>query len=269
MDAARNQPAQAKGGKLVTPASTGEQALGESTPARADGVACVSVREGYERWAQSYDHSCNPILALEERYVSRIVPDLVEKNALDLACGTGRWLTRLLARSARIVVGLDLSAAMLRVAGKKTLIRGRLVQADSLQLPFRSFAFDFVLCSFALNHIHSLDVLAEEIGRTMKLGGELLICEMHPEAYARGWRPGFRDIESAAHIETVGHSAEDVISSFRSNGFTCLNLHELVFGEPERPIFLNSGKGEMFTDACRGPAIQIYQFMNTDFATRS
>lgn len=266
MDAARNQSAQAKGGELVNPASSAELTLEESMPARINGVANVSVHEGYERWAQSYDHSSNPILALEERYLDRMIPDLDSKDALDLACGTGRWLTRLLDRSAQMVVGLDLSAAMLGVAGKKIFIRDRLVQADCLQLPFRSSAFDFILCSFALNHIHSLDVLAGQLGRTMKSGGELLICEMHPGAYARGWRPGFRDLQSAAQIETVGHSAEHVISSFRANGFTCLNLHELVFGEPERPIFLNSGKGEMFAEACRVPAIQIYQFTNADCA---
>lgn len=241
----------------------------QQTAAQVDEVACVSVHDGYERWAQSYDHSPNPILALEERYLSRILPDLAGKHALDLACGTGRWLTRLWARGARVVVGLDLSVAMLRVAREKVSIRNRLVRADCLQLPFRDSTFDFVLCSFALNHIHSLDVVAHELAQTMRSSGHLVISEMHPEAYARGWRPGFRDTQGAVQIETTDHSAEDVMSSFRSNGLLCLNVNACFLGEPERPIFLDSGKGEMFTGACRVPAIQVYQFVNTDAANGS
>jgi ubiquinone/menaquinone biosynthesis C-methylase UbiE len=254
----------------VSRGSISEQTLSENKrtlAARTDEVACVSVPEGYGRWAQTYDQGPNPLLALEERYLTRILPDLAGKQALDLACGTGRWLTRLLARGAQTVVGLDLSAAMLRGARDKAPIRDRLVQADCLQLPFRASAFDFILCSFAINHIHSLNVVAHELARTMRPGGQLLICEMHPEAHARGWRPGFRDTQSAVQIETAGHSAETVISSFQSDGFTCLKLHDLFFEEPERSIFLHTGKGEMFADACRVPAIQVYHFVNAGVAT--
>ena len=252
--------------------STSEQTLSENKrtlAARSDDVACVSVLEGYERWAHTYDQVPNPLLALEERYLNRILPDLAGKHALDLACGTGRWLTQLLARGAQTVVGLDLSAAMLRGARDKAPIRDRLVLADCLQLPFRASAFDFVLCSFAINHIHPLDVVAQELARTMRPGGQLLVCEMHPEAYARGWRPGFRDTQSAVQIETAGHSAESVISFVQSNTFSCLKVHDLFFGEPERSIFLHTGKGEIFADACRVPAVQVYQFVHTGAAIGS
>jgi ubiquinone/menaquinone biosynthesis C-methylase UbiE len=253
--------------RVSVPQQTGSASTGAFT-ARVDEVACVSVHDGYERWAQSYDHSPNPILALEERYLSSILPDVAGKHVLDLACGTGRWLTQLWARGAQ-VVGLDVSGAMLRVARGKSSISDQLVRADFLQLPFRDSTFDFVLCSFALNHILSLDVVAHELAQTMRSSGHLMISEMHPEAHARGWRPGFRDTQSAVQIETTDHSAEDVISSFRANGFLCLNVDACFFGEPERSIFLDSGKGEMFTGACQVPAIQVYQFVNTGGATGS
>jgi ubiquinone/menaquinone biosynthesis C-methylase UbiE len=245
--------------RVSTPRQAGSVGTGVFA-APVDEVACVSVHDGYERWAQSYDHSPNPMLAVEERYLSGILPDLAGKHVLDLACGTGRWLTRLWARAARSVVGLDRSVAMLRVAKEKLPIHSRLVQADSSQLPFRDSEFDFVLCSFALNHIHSLDVMAHELARTMSSGGHLVISEMHPEAYSRGWRPGFRDSQSAVQIETTDHSTEDVVSSFRSSRLLCQNIDAFSFGEPERPIFLESGKAEIFTSACRVPAIQVYEF---------
>ncbi|MGA8272587.1 MAG: methyltransferase domain-containing protein [Candidatus Sulfotelmatobacter sp.] len=237
--------------------------------ARSPEVACVSVQEGYERWAENYDQTPNPLLALEERYLRKVLSDVAGSSVLDLGCGTGRWLTGLLARGAGPVVGIDLSAAMLKVAGGTVGIRNRLVLADGLQLPFRASAFDFVLSSFVLNHIQHLDSMARELARTMKWRGRLLICEMHPEAYARGWRPGFRDQRSAVRIDTVSHSTESIVSRFRAHGFTCVELCNLFFGESEQAIFLGAGKGDTFKAACDVPAIQVYQFTNMASETSS
>ena len=223
-------------------------------------AACVSVQEGYERWAGIYDKTPNPLLALEECHLVNVLPNLVGSNVLDLGCGTGRWLARLLSRGASSVVGIDLSPAMLGVARGSAGIRERLVLGDVLHLPFQASTFDFVLSSFALNHIKNLQVIAQELARAMKLDGRLLISEMHPEACARGWRPGFRDIRGAVWVKTVSHSAESVISIFRSNRFAFLRSHELYFAEPQRPIFLASGRGGMFESACEVPAIQVYEF---------
>ncbi len=229
-------------------------------------AAFVSVEEGYERWARTYDETPNPLLALEERHLTSILPDVAGSNVLDLGCGTGRWLARLLARGASSVVGIDRSAAMLSIAREKAGIGDRLVLADGLHLPFRASAFDFILSSFALNHIKDLQAIARELARAMKSEGQLLMSEMHPEACAQGWRPGFRDLQSAVHIETVNHSAERVMSCFRSNGFAFLRLHDLWFAEPERPIFVAAGRGSMFATASRLPAIQVYEFRKIETA---
>ena len=51
----------------------------------------------FAAWAEVYDNDPNPLLALEERYLTRLLPDIQGKNALDVGCGTGRWLQRLAA----------------------------------------------------------------------------------------------------------------------------------------------------------------------------
>jgi malonyl-CoA O-methyltransferase len=275
MDSAHDRIAETKSGELVSGVASAEQATHPisddakvSLPVRSE-AACVSVQEGYDRWARIYDEAPNPLLALEERHLTSILRNFAAGNVLDLGCGTGRWLTRLLARGASSVVGIDLSAAMLSVARGKSAIRDRLVLANGLQLPFQSSAFHFVLSSFALNHIMDLQALARELARTTKLEGRLLISEMHPEAYARGWRPGFRDIRGAGQIITANHSTERIRSHFRSNGFALIRLHDLFFAEPERPIFLFAGRGDMFESACHVPAIQVYEFMKVESETRS
>ncbi|MGD0226654.1 MAG: methyltransferase domain-containing protein [Terriglobia bacterium] len=93
---------------------------------------CISVEEGYERWAPTYDRDPNPLLALEERQLQLMIPPLKGKRVLDLACGTGRWLAWLMAAGATSGVGVDSSRAMLDVAKGKSAARSRLVQADCL-----------------------------------------------------------------------------------------------------------------------------------------
>jgi ubiquinone/menaquinone biosynthesis C-methylase UbiE len=247
----------------------GSRSLGpdDASLLRPNDVACVSVEEGYARWAQTYDSTPNPLLALEERYLTPLLPDLSGKHALDLACGTGRWLVRLFAGGASAGVGVDSSEAMLRVAGGKSSISGRLALADCHELPFRAAAFDIALCSFAINHIRDLNALAHDLARIMKCNAPFFLCEQHPEAYLRGWRPGFRDVQGAVQIETVHHPAENVVECFRSHCFVCLKLHTLFFGEEERPIFLAMGKAGIFAAASRVPAIQIYELRKSDFVT--
>ena len=262
MDSAHDLAAKTKSGELVSSLATTKQRISDAKVSLlpTSEVAAVSVNEGYGRWAATYDESPNPLLALEERHLTSILPDLTGSSVLDLGCGTGRWLARLMARGASLVAGIDLSAAMLSVARRRTGLGERLVRADGVRLPFRASLFDFVLSSFALNHIKDLQAIAQELSRAMKLQGRLLISEMHPEACARGWRPGFRDIRSSVQIETANHSAESVISCFRANGFALLRSHDLFFEEPERRIFINAGKGGTFESATHIPAIQIYEF---------
>jgi ubiquinone/menaquinone biosynthesis C-methylase UbiE len=243
---------------------------GVTVPVRSQSDAeFVSVEAGYERWARTYDETPNPLLALEERHLSSILPDVAGRNVLDLGCGTARWLSRLLARGAGSVVGIDFSAAMLSVARRRAGNGNRLVLADALHLPFQTSAFDFVLSSFALSHIEDLQAVARELARTMKLDGRLVISEMHPDAFAQGWRPGFRDMQGSVRIEAVNHSSESVISCFRSNEFALHKLHDLFFAEPERPIFRNAMRGGMFDSASQVAAIQVYEFTKIEPANKS
>src|SRR5262245_20711770 len=101
MDATVHQSSKAEGRKLVSNATQ------------------VGIEEGYERWAPAYDLTVNPVLALEERHIMPLLGTFEKGAVLDLACGTGRWLQKLVDRGAGIGVGIDSSAAMLRVANEK------------------------------------------------------------------------------------------------------------------------------------------------------
>ena len=228
------------------------------------GSCSVPVAEGYELWAPIYDQTPNPLLAREERHLLPLFTDLHKKRILDLACGTGRWLEKLVAQGGGLAVGIDSSAAMLCVARMKDVITGRLVRAACESLPFRTAVFDLAICSFALGHIRDLGSMVRELERVTKPGADVFVSDLHPEAYARGWRVGFRDKSAAVQIEMLPRGAEEVVQAFCSNGFECLAQLPLYLGDAEKAIFEQAGRAHSFAEACQLPAVHLCHFRRLD-----
>jgi ubiquinone/menaquinone biosynthesis C-methylase UbiE len=239
-------------------------AAGEHGIPTKSGSCSVPVAEGYQLWAPIYDQAPNPLLAREERHLLPLFVDLHKKRILDLACGTGRWLERLMAQGGESGVGIDSSAAMLRVAGRKDAITGRLVRAACESLPFHTAVFDLAICSFALGHIRDLGSMVRELERVTKPGADVFVSDLHPEAYARGWRVGFRDKSAAVQIEMLPRVAEEVVQAFCSNRFECLAQLPLYLGDPEKPIFARAGKAHSLAEACQLPAVHLCHFRRLD-----
>jgi len=137
--------------------------------------------------------------ALYERY---LVPtmfepwaaDLVELAALqpgdrllDVACGTG-IVARLMAPHVASVVGLDLSADRLAIAGSLAPdIAWR--EGDATALPFPDGSFDLVTCQQGLQFVPDRVAAVREMSRVLVPGGRVLLgiwrsIEHHPESVA-------------------------------------------------------------------------------------
>ena len=95
-------------------------------------------------------------------------------HILDLGCGAGRDMAWLEAQGAS-VVGADLSTGMLSHA--RHLVRGPLVQADMLMLPFPLRQFDGVWCMASLLHLPKAEAPSAlaEIKRVLTPGGSLAL----------------------------------------------------------------------------------------------
>lgn len=216
--------------------------------------------EGHALWAATYDEAANPLLALEERTLEPLLPDLQGKSAVDLACGTGRWLEILMRRGAASVVGVDFCAPMLAQAASKPGIRGRLVRADCEALPFRSEVADLAICSFALGYLPTLAGFANGLAQILRPGGHVFLSDLHPSAYERGWHRSFRTGNGVVEILSHCHSIERVCGELRAHGFEQLRIAEPDFGEPEREIFRARGKAHLFDEVSGKPAIWVAQF---------
>src|SRR6185503_16817383 len=87
-------------------------------PELQDPNQLASVRDGYDRWAEVYDHDANPLPALEEPQMRESIRDVRGLEVLDLGCGTGRhalWM----ATAGASVTAVDFSEGMLALARQK------------------------------------------------------------------------------------------------------------------------------------------------------
>ncbi len=230
-------------------------------------VRSVSLTEAYDRWAATYD-APNPLHALEERVMGLLLPSVTGKRVLDVACGTGRWLEKLLGWGARAGCGVDLSAGMLQRASAKTSLHGRVAQGDCLALPLAAASADLILCSLAAGHVRNLGALARELAHVAGPAADVFVTDFHPLAYARGWRRTFDDGNETVEVPSRAHTIERVRYVFEDAGFRVTASVEPSMGEPERDIFTRRGKAHLFAAACQTPALYIIRFKRAGVAER-
>jgi len=161
----------------------------------------VDTRDGYDRWAASYDDEGNPLLALEEPEVDRALGDVAGLDVLDAGTGTGRHALRLAARGAR-VVAVDFSDQMLAKARAK---RGAdLVRFENHDLtrplPYVDASFDRVLSALVLEHVPDVAGFLRELGRVTRPEGSIVVTAMHPAMFLRGVSARFRHEETGEFL---------------------------------------------------------------------
>src|SRR5439155_17943119 len=154
------------------------------------------------------------------------------------------------------------SSAMLAQAREKPLLHHRLVRGNCLALPFRSQSADLVICSFVMSHVPQLAELAREIVRVMKPRSDLYAGDLHPDAYALGWRTGFRQGNGTGsrEIAAFGRSLDCVLGTFRAQGLELVDCLEPHLSDAERTIFEQTGKAHLFGRARELPAVLICHF---------
>ncbi len=198
--------------------------------------------DAHRRWAQFYDAQPNAALALEQRVLRQLLAAFVFADgaadhlvALDIACGTGRWMRELEACGGQ-VWGIDACPEMIAQAGP---LRERTAVADAGSLPFAGEAADLAICSFALDYISDLDAAVCEMARVIRPDGHLVVADLHPgPGWFRSFRAG-RDVYEAAHFDRpIG----TVVAAIARTGLKPIVRVEAGFGEAERPLFEAAGK---------------------------
>ena len=138
------------------------------------------------------------------------LPEGEPKMVLDVACGTGDVSFRLheLFPKAHIM-GLDLSAGMLKIAERKLAGMDpeaqnhiKFIEGDSLKMPFPDETFDLVTVAYGVRNFERLEDGYREMRRVMKPGG--LICVIELSEPSNGIIKGLYRMYSRNVIPVVG-----------------------------------------------------------------
>lgn len=179
----------------------------------------------YARWAATYPPAPhNLLMEMEQAAMLELLPEVRNQCALDLACGSGRYLNLLRARGAAQVMGLDLSREMLMAA---QVHQKKLLQGDLCALPLASASFDLVVCGLAVGHVENLRIVIAEASRVLKAGGEFLYSDFHPFGALAGWQRTFRDQDGKEYaVRHFTHRHEDHVAACRAAGLEITAVRE-------------------------------------------
>jgi cytosine/adenosine deaminase-related metal-dependent hydrolase/ubiquinone/menaquinone biosynthesis C-methylase UbiE len=214
----------------------------------------------FDMWAQVYDEQPNPLLTLEQRFLTRMLPEVGGLDVLDAGCGTGRWLQLLASRHPASLVGVDTSPQMLQRATSKLGTSSTLLLGSCAALPVREATTDLVLASFVLSYLENVEVFAHELHRVTRPGATVFLTDMHPDtAFSFNWKRSFKVNGSEEHLPTKTHSLQHIIQAFQSSGFELLMRIEPGFDIQEKSVFAQNHKLESYNSVAGLPAIYILQ----------
>jgi len=223
----------------------------------------MQVKEAYRLWAPEYDSTPNPLLSLEQRFLWPLTRSAQGCDVVDLGCGTGRWLAHLADSGARSTTGVDVSEEMLGHAAKKLTSETSLILANCLCTSLATASSDWILASFLLSYIDDVRTFADEAARIARPGAVVLLSDVHPATRGYGWRRTFSSAQQTIEIETHPYQISDLRCAMAKAGFESIFLLELPFGEPEKGVFSQAGRLDLFDRVDGLPVIFIAGFRRT------
>lgn len=131
---------------------------------------------GYEAGIGTYDRLYGEEQEKKYERCSRYLDGVSGKVVLDCGCGTGTLLTRLSGQDG-FFVGVDYSKAMLKLARKTagSAADVDLICADADNLPFKSAAFDRVVCFTMLGNMPEIGRTLREFGRVARDSAQIVL----------------------------------------------------------------------------------------------
>ncbi|MFN2260473.1 MAG: bifunctional demethylmenaquinone methyltransferase/2-methoxy-6-polyprenyl-1,4-benzoquinol methylase UbiE [Psychroflexus sp.] len=144
------------------------------------------VEQMFDNISENYD-GLNRVISFGidtkwRKKLINIVKASKPKSILDIATGTGDLAIALADSEAEKIIGLDISAGMLKVGEakiqKKNLDqRIEMVQADSEKLPYSDNSFDAITVAFGVRNFETLEKGLAEIYRVLRPGGVFVVLE--------------------------------------------------------------------------------------------
>ena len=201
----------------------------------------------YDLWSEVYDTDGNFLQALDTIEMRTLLPKMLSqisplgppRKIVDLGCGTGRNMIRLLDVPAATVIGLDASSKMLEMAksmtdkhaaltsGASGAAQGAQVEQYNLlstdHIPSCALNADALISTLVLEHV-PLPTFFQKVSQLLKPNGLALVTNMHSDMGAIS-QAGFVDPGTGEKVRTqsFAHRLDDVIAEAQKQGFEVID----------------------------------------------
>ncbi len=185
------------------------------------------VKEGYNKIAEKYyqDRDLFKNKKEIENFIEQLPDDAV---VLDIGCGGGVPVLKLLVEKGYSTKGIDFSKGMLELA-KKNLPEAELILGDIMKTDFESESLDGIISTYAIIHIHRSHhpALYLKIHKWLKQGGVMLASTARDECdedYSTNDYYG-------AHMVWSHPPARESLQMIRNAGFEILFERQVTTGD--------------------------------------
>ena len=161
----------------------------------------------------------------QDSYTAKILSVLNPgMRLLDIGCGTGHIIQRLASSCGKVfLIGLDISPAMIQIAGRDSLSSPNVVFAlgDGMKLPLSDCSFDIVINRLAEHSVR-------EAYRVLREGGYFFEYGLGPDAdrEIKEFFPERIDPESFCIPKVIGKWKEEACQEVMDAGFTIENIED-------------------------------------------
>jgi len=192
------------------------------------------------------------------------------ERVLDLACGVGAMTEQLAIRCPSIrLFGVDIQMRSLHSA-KANHPGFFYSQADGACLPFGDNTFDFVHCSWLLEHVPSPLNILNEVNRVLKVGGECQFIEVDNSSFRT--HPEYPEVievmSTLCRIQTESGGDPDIgrrlVPLFQEAGFSNVDARPLDLRGDVSDTFVLQGLTGVFSNIFES----VEQSLGSDMAPR-
>ena len=155
------------------------------------------------------DVSAEQVIRVCTRY-GWALPFCLDKDVLEIACGTGPGLGLLQAQARSLVAG-DISDEILARARAHYGARVDIRRMDAMELPFANGSLDVVIIFEALYYVPQAERFAAECARVLRPGGVVLVSNANKDLF---------DFNPSPYSH-VYHGVVELGQLFGSQGFDC------------------------------------------------
>jgi SAM-dependent methyltransferase len=196
----------------------------------ADGPEPAATLRDYDRWARTYDRDPNPMIAATAWVLDQAPLAVAGARVVEIGCGTGRNLARVLAGGAVAYLGVDGSPNMLAAARARAEAADPRVEFAQAEvgdgLPVADAACDAALIVLVLEHLAALAPLCAELARIVRPGGHVRIVELHADRIAAGTVAHFQLDDGEVRFTSAAHAPAALAAALTDAGFGAVRFVE-------------------------------------------